>query len=207
MPKLDRMYTATTAPRRYARTLLVPRLTFVANGPCRPDRRLIARSVRIMFIEALRSLAFRMPASTVPPDLVVRRYRVVAVVGASKNPEKEAFTVPQYLQLHGYEIIPINPTADSIHRQRAYPSLDALPPDVAKQVEVVEVFRPSEELPQVAKQVVEMRRRTGRPFVFWAQTGLDSAEARSTLTEGGVDYVMDACMRVVHQVYGEEGRT
>ena len=86
------------------------------------------------------------------------RHRVIAVVGASKNPAKEAHTVPLYLKEEGYRLIPINPSADEILGEKAYPSLSGLPGSLAKQVEVVEVFRPSEELPEVARQVVEMRK-------------------------------------------------
>ncbi|MDV3292845.1 MAG: CoA-binding protein [Nitrososphaerales archaeon] len=143
-----------------------------------------------------------MVSSTVHPEEVIRKYRFVAVVGASKNPEKEAYTVPQYLQKHGFKVVPVNPTADSIHGEQAYPTLSALPDSVARSVEVVEVFRPSEELPQIASQVVEMKRKTGRPFVFWAQQGIENEEAKSTLGAGGVDYVMDACMRTMHQLHG-----
>jgi len=143
-----------------------------------------------------------MTSFTVPPPEVIRKYRVVAVVGASKNPEKEAYTVPAYLKSNGFAIVPINPTADRIDGERAYPTLADLPEELAKTVEVVEVFRPSEELPQVASQVVEMKRRTGRPFVFWAQTGLESEEAKELLKKAKVGYIMDACMRVVHQLYG-----
>lgn len=143
-----------------------------------------------------------MTESTVSPTEVVKKYRTIAVVGASKNPAKEAFTVPEYLKHHGYRIIPVNPTADVIDGEKAYPSLAEIPAELAKEVEVVEVFRPSEELPDVARQVVEMKERSGRPMVFWAQSGLDNEEARKILRAGGVDYVMDACMRVVHQIYG-----
>jgi len=143
-----------------------------------------------------------MVVSTVQPKEVVKMYRFVAVVGASKSPDKEAFTVPQYLQRHGFRIVPVNPTADSIHGEKAFPTLAALPDDVARRVEVVEVFRPSEELPQVAEQVVEMRKKVGRPFVLWAQQGIENEEAKKILTDEGVDYVMDACMRTVHQIYG-----
>lgn len=141
-------------------------------------------------------------SSTVVPKDVINGYRFVAVVGASKSPKKEAYTVPAYLQQHGFKIVPINPTADVIHGEKAYPSLSSLPDDVARKVEVVEVFRPSEELLQVAAQVVEMKKKTGRPFVLWAQQGIESEEAKKTLSSGGVDYVMDACMRTVHQLYG-----
>ncbi len=144
-----------------------------------------------------------MPKFTVRPTDVMSKYKVVAVVGASKNPEKEAYTVPAYLREHGYTIIPVNPTTDSIEGVKTYPSLADIPADLAKKVDVVDVFRPSEEFPQVARQVAEMKKRTGRPFVFWGQLGLENDEAKKTLQDAKVDYVMDRCMRVEHQRLGE----
>ena len=137
---------------------------------------------------------------TVSPTEVMRRYRVIAVVGASKNPEKEAGSVPAYLRDHGYTIIPINPTTDSVNGLRAYPSLADIPEELARRVEVVDVFRPSEELRQVALQAAEMKKRTGRPFVFWGQLGLENEEAKTILRDAGIDYVMDKCMRVEHRM-------
>jgi predicted CoA-binding protein len=143
-----------------------------------------------------------MVSYTVAPDEVLRKSKVVAVVGASKNPEKEASTVPLYLLQHGYTIIPVNPTADVIHGLKVYPSLAELPPDLAAKVEVVEVFRPSEELPEISRQVVEMKNRTKKTPVFWAQLGLESEDAKRILKEGGVPYVMGVCMRTQHQLLG-----
>jgi uncharacterized protein len=146
---------------------------------------------------------------TISPADVMRKYKVIAVVGASKNPEKEAFTVPAYLQQHGYTIIPVNPTTDTVNGLKSYPSLAEIPSELAKKVEVVEVFRPSDEFPAVARQVAQMKERTGRPFVFWGQLGLENEEAKKTLAEANVDYVMDKCMRVEHQLIGRspQGRS
>ena len=146
-----------------------------------------------------------MPKFTVSPIEVMRKYRVIAVVGASKNPEKEAFTVPAYLREHGYTIIPVNPTTDKVNGLKSYPSLADIPAEVAEEVDVVEVFRPSEEFPEVARQVATMKRNTGRPFVFWGQLGLENDDAKKILTDSRVDYVMDKCMRVEHQLMGESG--
>jgi predicted CoA-binding protein len=99
----------------------------------------------------------------------------------------------------GYTVVPINPTADSILGNRAYPSLAEIPHSIATSVEVVDVFRPSEELPMVARQAVEMKRKCGRPYVFWAQLGLESDEAKRLLEESGISFVMNACTRAVHQ--------
>jgi predicted CoA-binding protein len=64
------------------------------------------------------------------------------------------------------------------------------------------VFRPSEEFPAVARQVAEMRKSTGRPFVFWGQLGLENEEAKKILSDAKVDYVMDRCMRTEHKIMG-----
>ncbi len=143
--------------------------------------------------------------ATVSPMRVLRKHRVIAVVGASKNPEKDAHSVPSYMKQHGYRIIPINPTADKILGEKAYSTLLDVPPELAKQIEVVDVFRPSEELPQVAQQVVEMRRLHGRPLVFWAQLGLENEEAKRILAENDIPYVMNACMMTTHQRGNREG--
>ena len=100
---------------------------------------------------------------------------------------------------HGYKIIPVNPTADQILGEKAYKTLMDLPPDLAKHVDLVDVFRPSEELPEVAKQVVEMKTKYGRPFAFWAQLGLENDEAKKLLSQNKIPYVMNACLRVVHK--------
>ncbi len=145
-----------------------------------------------------------MQSSNISPREALR-YRTIAVVGASKNPEKEAYRVPAYLKQHGFRIVPINPTtAEPIIGEKVYPSLRDLPPQLAKQIEVVDVFRPSEELPQVARQVAEMKKNHGRPFVFWAQLGLENEEAKRILNESKIQYVMDACMMAEHKLLGGE---
>src|ERR1700674_3290196 len=115
-----------------------------------------------------------MVTGTASPVEVLKRARTIAVVGASNTPEKEAYTVPRYLKEHGYRIVPVNPTATEILGERAYPSLLDLPEELGRVVDVVEVFRPSSELPQVALQAAEMKKRCGRPLFFWAQKGLES---------------------------------
>ncbi len=103
------------------------------------------------------------------------------------------------MKAHGYKIIPVNPTADQILGEKVYKSIGDLPPELSKQVELVDVFRPSEELPQVAQQVIEMHKKYGRPFAFWAQLGLENEDAKKLLAQNKIPYVMNACLRVVHK--------
>jgi uncharacterized protein len=136
--------------------------------------------------------------ATVSPRDVLKKYKLIAVVGASKNPEKDAYTVPEYMKQHGYKIIPVNPTVDKILDEKSYSSLADISPELAKQVEIVDVFRPSEQLPDIARQVVEMKHKYGKPDVFWAQLGLENDEAKKILLDNKIQYVMNACLRQVH---------
>src|SRR2546428_13597071 len=74
---------------------------------------------------------------------ILTRYTRIAVVGMSKNPEKEAHTVPKYLLERGYDVIPVNPTATEILGRKAYPNLSSVPAGY----EIVDVFRPSPDVP------------------------------------------------------------
>ena len=146
-----------------------------------------------------------LPSSNVSPFVVLKDHRVVAVVGASRNPEKDAHTVPLYLKAHGYRVVPINPTVGELFGEKTYSSLLDMPPEVAKQIEVVDVFRPKEELPEIAKQVVELKKRVGKTPVFWAQVGLESEEAKRILLENDIPYIMNMCMRATHQLGVQRG--
>lgn len=130
------------------------------------------------------------------PVEVLKRYRTVAVVGASRDPSKWAHIVPKYLKEHGYRIIPINPTASEILGEKAYKSLM----EVQVEVEVVEVFRPSEEVPKIAEEVIQRRKARGDVKVLWLQLGITADEdTKKRLKEAGIALVENACMMETHQ--------
>jgi predicted CoA-binding protein len=109
----------------------------------------------------------------------------IAVVGASENPEKAAFSIPRFLQSLGYRIVPVNPKAGEIHGERVYRSLD----EVDVPVDVVDVFRPADETPEIARQAVKMEAK-----VLWLQEGIVSEEAARIAQDGGLIPVMGICM-------------
>ncbi len=130
------------------------------------------------------------------PVEVLKRYRTVAVVGASRDPSKWAHIVPKYLKEHGYRIIPINPTASEILGEKAYKSLMEVP----EEVEVVEVFRPSEEVPKIVEEVIQRKRARGDVKVLWLQLGITAdEESKKKLKEAGIALVENACMMETHQ--------
>jgi predicted CoA-binding protein len=139
------------------------------------------------------------------PQEVLRSARVVAVVGASRNPEKDAYKVPAYLKSKGYRIIPVNPRASEILGEKAYPSLDELPDEIARQVDVVDVFRPPEEALKVVEQAIRLKERTGRDIVVWFQFGTSSDEAVERALQAGLRVVRERCMmQELKKMLGEE---
>ncbi len=130
---------------------------------------------------------------------VLRKYRVIAVVGASRNPEKDSFKVASYLKSKGYEVIPINPFTDEILGEKSYKSILDLPEEKKKRLEVVDIFRPSEEVPSVVDQAIELKKRYGKPHVVWMQLGIRNDEAAKKAASAGLTVIMDKCIMMEHR--------
>jgi uncharacterized protein len=120
---------------------------------------------------------------------ILKNSKRIAVVGLSDNPAKTSYMVSKAMQDAGYEIIPVNPNADEILGVKAVKSLK----DIEGHVDIVNVFRRSEHLLDVAKEFLEID-----ADVFWAQLGLVSEEAYRLLKENGRTVVMDRCIKVEH---------
>lgn len=118
--------------------------------------------------------------------------RTIAVVGASRHPYKEAHTVPRQMMRHGWTVIPVNPSATEIWGVPCYPTLAEVPVPV----DLVNVFRPSADTPDVARAAVAIGAKA-----LWLQQGIASAEARAIATAGGLDYVEDHCIAVERAVH------
>jgi predicted CoA-binding protein len=115
--------------------------------------------------------------------------KTIAVVGASGDSTKPSHTIPRYLQRQGYRIIPVNPKGGEILGEQVRESLEA----VEEPIDVVDVFRPSEETPNVARSAVKVGAK-----VLWLQEGISSEEADRIATEGGLKVVMNRCMGETH---------
>ncbi|HEX5543594.1 MAG TPA: CoA-binding protein [Micromonospora sp.] len=121
------------------------------------------------------------------PQQILADAAVIAVVGASRDPEKAAHSVPLQMQRHGWRIIPVNPGADELFGERVYRSLA----DIPHPVDLVNVFRPAAEAAEIVRQAVEI----GAPAV-WLQLGIVSPPARQIAEQAGLDYVEDRCIAV-----------
>ncbi|MCW4046791.1 MAG: CoA-binding protein [Candidatus Bathyarchaeota archaeon] len=129
---------------------------------------------------------------------ILTKYRTVAVVGLSREPEKDSFRVSAYLKKHGFRIIPVNPFADEILGERSYKSLLDIPPEIQKTLEVIDVFRPSKDVPPIVSQAIKLKQKFGKPYVVWMQLGIVNEEAAGMAEKAGLTVVMDKCMMVEH---------
>jgi uncharacterized protein len=126
--------------------------------------------------------------------------RTIAVVGLSKNPSKESYSVSQYLKEQGYRIIPINPTASEILGEKAYPSLIEIPAEEAGRIEVVDIFRPSEQVPPIVEEAIRLRRADGaNPKMIWMQLGIENQAAADLARRAGMAVVQNLCVRTEHR--------
>ena len=127
------------------------------------------------------------------PREILERSRTVAVVGASTEMGKPAHDIPEQLQAAGFRIFPVNPTTDEVLGERAYASLS----DITEPVDVVDVFRPADEAPAIAREAVAIGAKT-----LWLQHRITSDEARAIAGDAGLDYVEDLCMGAERRRHG-----
>ena len=120
-------------------------------------------------------------------ERILRGYDTITVVGASANPAKPAHYVPEHMQRQGWRIVPVNPRGGVILGERAYASLA----DVPGEVGLVDVFRPSEQAPDVARQAV-----AAGATALWLQLGIASEQARAIAEQAGLLYVENRCLLV-----------
>lgn len=128
-------------------------------------------------------------------DRVLRASHTIAVVGLSRNPAKASYGVAHYMRRHGYRILPINPFADEILDETCYPTLGDVPPSLAAEIDIVDIFRPSKDLPEVVQDVLD---HVPGVALIWAQLGISNEQAAEKARAAGVPMVQDICIKVEH---------
>lgn len=123
-------------------------------------------------------------------ERILRRAKTVAVVGLSPKPERPSYGVAAYLQQHGYRIIPVNPTADQVLGEKCYPDLKSVP----EEIDVVDIFRRSEEVPPVVDEAIQVG-----AWAVWMQEGVINEAAAAKAQQAGLEVVMDRCMLKEHR--------
>jgi hypothetical protein len=121
--------------------------------------------------------------------------RNIAVVGLSKDIEKPSHRVAAYLMTKKYRIVPVNPTAEKILGKRVYARLS----DVEEPIEIVDIFRPSEDMVPIVEQAIEKKAK-----VVWMQEGIVNEAAAEIARKAGMKVVMNRCMMKEHKrLFGE----
>ena len=123
---------------------------------------------------------------------VLHSAQTIAVVGLSSNELRASYFIGYYLKRHGYRVIPVNPREAEILGQKCYPSLQ----DVPVPVDVVDVFRAPDALPEIAREAVAIGART-----LWCQFGVINEEGAEIASDGGLTVIMDLCMKIEHARY------
>lgn len=120
---------------------------------------------------------------------ILTQSRVVAVVGLSANWYRPSYFAAKYIQEHGYRIVPVNPSYTEVLGEKCHPSLVA----IHEPVDIVDCFRMPEEMPSIARGAVAIGAK-----VLWMQLGIRNDEAAAIATAGGLDVVMDRCVKIEH---------
>ena len=130
---------------------------------------------------------------------ILEKAKAIAVVGLSKEPEKDSHKVSVYLQQNGYRIVPVNPFVDEVLEEKSYTSLLDIPTEIQKTIDVVDVFRRSEDVLPVVGQAIQLKARFNRVFAVWMQMGIVNEQAAEVARKAGLIVVMDKCLMVEHQ--------
>jgi predicted CoA-binding protein len=123
---------------------------------------------------------------------VLNTSRTIAIVGLSGNELRASNFVGYYAKRHGYRVYPVNPRENEILGEVSYPSLR----DVPEPVDIVNVFRAPDALPDIAREAVAIG-----AAALWCQFGVINEEGARIADEGGVSVIMDRCLKVEHARY------
>ena len=121
---------------------------------------------------------------------MLREHRRIAVVGLSANPERPSFEVAEYMQARGYQIVPVNPNCARVLGEKSYASLEEVPGEIG----IVDVFRRAENTPEVARAAANIGAKA-----LWLQLGVISEESAHIARAGGMEVVMDRCLKIEHE--------
>ena len=119
--------------------------------------------------------------------------KTVAVIGMSKHSSKAAHYVPKYLLDNGYDITPVNPTADKILEINCYDSVS----EINGPIDIIDVFRPSDQISSIIHDCIEKK-----PKVIWLQEGIHDFESEELARKAGILVVFNRCMLAEHQRLG-----
>ncbi len=117
--------------------------------------------------------------------------QTIAVVGLSNNQNKASYQVAEFMQHHGYTIVPVNPNEGIILGEKCFPNLEAIP----FSVDMVNVFRPSKDCLEITHSAVAINAKS-----VWLQLGIINEESQQIASNAGLEFVMDRCLKIEYQM-------
>ena len=123
---------------------------------------------------------------------ILNKYKSIAMIGVSNDPTKASTIVMKYMQKYGFKVFPVNPKAkgQKILGEEVYEKIT----DIEDSIDIVDVFRPSNEAVNIAKDTVSIKAK-----VLWLQLGIKSEEAKKIVEENKIEYVEDQCTKMEYQ--------
>ena len=123
---------------------------------------------------------------------ILNKYKSIAMIGVSNDPTKASTIVMKYMQNYGYKVYPINPSAkgQKILGEEVFEKIT----DIKEPVEIVDVFRPSREALEIAKDTIKIEAK-----VLWLQLGIKNAEAKLIVESNNIEYIEDRCTKMEYQ--------
>ena len=123
---------------------------------------------------------------------ILRKYKSIAMIGVSNDPTKASTIVMKYMQNYGFKVFPVNPKAkgQKILGEEVFEKIT----DIKDKVDIVDVFRPSKEALDIAKDTVTIKAK-----VLWLQLGIKNEEAKKIVEENKIEYIEDKCTKMEYQ--------
>jgi predicted CoA-binding protein len=133
---------------------------------------------------------------------IIGKCKVIAIVGLSNDTLKHSFSVAVYLKKHGFRIIPVNPFVKEVLGEKSFKSLLGIPADIRKTIDIVDIFRKSEDVPLIVQQAIELKRSVGCHLTLWMQEGIVNEAGAEAARQAGLVVVMDTCLMKAHMHLG-----
>ena len=130
---------------------------------------------------------------------ILSECKTIAVVGISRDSTKDSNIVSKYMKEKGYKIIPINPNSTEIFGEKCYPTLSNIPEEIQKRIDIVNIFRPSNDAAEITFDAIKIKKKSSAIKVIWMQLGISNQQAAFEAEKAGIKVIMDRCIMVEHR--------
>ncbi len=124
---------------------------------------------------------------------VLQKSKTIVIIGLSDKPDRPSYQVAKYLISEGFNIIPVNPTIESVFGIKSYSSYSDIPTEI--KIDIVDIFRKSDQVLEVVKEVI----KSGQKPVIWFQEGILNLDAENLAKENGMEVINGICLMKAYQ--------